>query len=192
LPRVSVSPRLYLDLRRGGGGRRKPSHFRTETTTMLGIGLILNALGIGLICWLIFELTVYALPFLVAVTVGTIAWHSDAGVAGALLAGFAMAALTLAIGQLAFALARPMILRGMVASVFAIPAAIAGYHLIYELSRFGVPSLLWRQVCACTGAIFIAATAWTRITVLAPPRPEPGRAGRNKPQPVPTTATREG
>jgi hypothetical protein len=30
---------------------------------MLGIGLILNALGIGLFCWLIFELVVYALPF---------------------------------------------------------------------------------------------------------------------------------
>jgi hypothetical protein len=159
---------------------------------MLGIGLILNSLGIGLFCWLIFELAVYALPFFVGVIAGAMAWHSGAGAVGTVLAGFATAALTLAIGQYTFAVARPMILRGMVASVFAIPAAIAGYHLIYELSQFGVPSLLWRQVYACTGAIFIAATAWTRITVLAPPRPEPGRAGRNKPQPVPTTATREG
>jgi hypothetical protein len=94
---------------------------------MLGIGLILNALGIGLICWLIFELTVYALPFLVAVTAGMMAWHSGAGVAGALLASFPTAALTLAIGQLTFILARPMILRGMVAALFAVPAAVAGY-----------------------------------------------------------------
>ena len=159
---------------------------------MLGIGLILNALGIGLFCWLIFELVAYALPFFLALTVGMMAWHSGAGAVAALLAGFATAGLTLAIGQLTFAMARPMILRGMVASVFAIPAAIAGYHLIYELSKFGVPSLLWREVCACIGAVFIAATAWTRITILAPPRPKPGRAGRNKPQPVPTTATREG
>ena len=159
---------------------------------MLGIGLILNALGIGLFCWLIFELTVYALPFFVAVTAGMMAWHSGAGIVGTLLAGFATAALTLAIGQLTFALARPMILRGMVASVFAIPAAVAGYHLIYDLSQFGAPSLLWRGIYACIGAVFIAATAWTRITILAPPRPEPGRAGRNKPQPVPTTVTREG
>jgi hypothetical protein len=27
-------------------------------TTMLGIGLVLNTLGIGLFCWLIFELAV--------------------------------------------------------------------------------------------------------------------------------------
>ena len=32
-------------------------------TTMLVIGLILNVFGIGLFCWLIFTLTVYALPF---------------------------------------------------------------------------------------------------------------------------------
>jgi hypothetical protein len=158
---------------------------------MLGIGLILNALGIGLICWLIFELTVYALPFLVAVTVGTIAWHSDAGVAGALLAGFAMAALTLAIGQLAFALARPMILRGMVAAVFAVPAAVAGYHIIFELSQFGVPALLWREICAGIGAVLIGSTAWARITAFAPPSRVAG-AGRNEPEPVPMTATPEG
>ena len=103
---------------------------------MLGIGLFLNALGIGLICWLVFELTVYAVPFLVAVTAGMMAWHSGAGVAGALLAGFAAAALTLAIGQLAFALAKPMILRGMVAAVFAVPAAVAGHHMIFELSQW--------------------------------------------------------
>ena len=139
---------------------------------MLGTGLILNALGIGLFCWLIFELTVYALPFFVAVTAGTMAWHSGAGAAGALLAGFAAAALTLAAGQLTFAMARPMIVRGIVAAVFAIPAAIAGYRLIYELSQLGGPSLLWREVYACVGAVCIAATAWTRITVSAPPRPE--------------------
>ena len=35
----------------------------TEATTMLVIGLILSMFGIGLFCWLIFTLTVYALPF---------------------------------------------------------------------------------------------------------------------------------
>ena len=29
------------------------------------VGLVLNALGIGFFCWLIFELAVYALPFFV-------------------------------------------------------------------------------------------------------------------------------
>ena len=39
--------------------------FVTEVTTMLVIGLILSMFGIGLFCWLIFTLAVYALPFFV-------------------------------------------------------------------------------------------------------------------------------
>ena len=34
---------------------------------MLALGLVLNTLGIGLFCWAIFALAVYALPFFVAV-----------------------------------------------------------------------------------------------------------------------------
>ena len=39
--------------------------FVTEFSTMLVIGLILSGFGIGLFCWLIFTLAVYALPFFV-------------------------------------------------------------------------------------------------------------------------------
>ena len=37
---------------------------------MLALGLILSFFGISLFCWLIFTLTVYALPFLVGLTAG--------------------------------------------------------------------------------------------------------------------------
>jgi hypothetical protein len=95
------------------------------------VGLVLNALGIGFFCWLIFELAVYAFPFFVAVQAGMMAFHSGGGLVGALLAGFATAALTLATGQLAFSMARPMTLRAIVATGFAVPAAVVGYHLIF-------------------------------------------------------------
>jgi hypothetical protein len=39
--------------------------FVTEASTMLVIGLILSIFGIGLFCWLIFTLAVYALPFFI-------------------------------------------------------------------------------------------------------------------------------
>jgi hypothetical protein len=32
---------------------------------MLALGLLLNTVGLGLFCWLIFTLAVYALPFFV-------------------------------------------------------------------------------------------------------------------------------
>ncbi|MBO4225319.1 hypothetical protein [Bradyrhizobium neotropicale] len=159
---------------------------------MLALGLVLNTLGIGLFCWLIFELAVYALPFLTAVTVGILALHSGTGVVGALLVGIGTAALTLATGQFAFATARPTILRAIVAAVFVVPAGIAGDQVIFGLSQVFVPSLLWREVFACVGAVFIGATAWTRITVFAQPRPEPGRASQSNSQPILTTAAREG
>ena len=37
---------------------------------MLALGLVLNTVGIGLFCWLIFTLAVYALPFFVAMNAG--------------------------------------------------------------------------------------------------------------------------
>ena len=158
---------------------------------MLALGLLLNTLGIGLFCWLIFTLAVYALPFFVAVNAGILAFHG-AGVVGASIVGIAAGAVTLAVGQTAFSIARSLILRAAIAAVFAIPAAIAGYHVVLVMSQIAVPSMAWREVFACLGAVFIGGTAWTRLTVFAAPSPaEPGRVVENAPQPVLTTATRE-
>ena len=160
---------------------------------MLALGLVLNTVGIGLFCWLIFALAVYALPFFVAVSVGITAFHGGAGVVGALLIGIAAGALTLAVGQTAFAIGRSPILRIAIAAVFAVPAAIAGYHVVLAMSQIGVPSLAWREVFACLGAVFVGGTAWTRLAVFSEPRPlEPGRVERSSPQAVFTAAARDG
>ncbi|MBI5263846.1 MAG: hypothetical protein HY852_18715 [Bradyrhizobium sp.] len=158
---------------------------------MLALGLVLNAVGIGLFCWLIFALAVYAFPFFVGVNVGIAAFYGGAGVAGALLAGIASAALTLAAGQFAFVTIRPLILRVAVAAAFAVPAGIAGYHVMFAFSQVGVPSLLWREILAWIGAVAIGFTAWTRISLFAQRRPELGRAARHLSQSLLTTATRE-
>ena len=106
---------------------------------MLALGLVLNTVGIGLFCWLIFTLAVYALPAFVAVSVGMMAYQSGAGILGAPLAGIAAGAVTLAIGQTAFAIARFPILRAAKAAAFAVPAAIAGYHVVFAISQLGMP-----------------------------------------------------
>jgi hypothetical protein len=158
---------------------------------MLALGLFLNTVGIGLFCWLIFTLAVYALPFFVAVNAGMLAFHG-AGVVGASIVGIAAGAVTLAVGQTAFSIGRSLIMRAAIAAVFAIPAAVAGYHVVLVMSQIGVPSMAWREVFACLGAVFIGGTAWTRLTVFAAPSPsEPGRVVESAPQPVLTTATRE-
>jgi hypothetical protein len=163
-----------------------------ETAAMVAIGLILSMFGIGLFCWLIFTLAVYALPFFVGLTAGLAAFHGGAGVIGALLVSIVAGALTLAIGQIAFAVVRPLILRAAVAAAFAVPAAIAGYHAVLGLSQIGAPSLIWREVFLWIGAILVGGTAWMRMTALAEPLPlRPGGAARNEPQPAFAAATRK-
>jgi hypothetical protein len=54
---------------------------------MIIIGIILSVFGVGFFCWLLFTLAVYALPFFAGLFVGLAAFHSGAGVIGALIVG---------------------------------------------------------------------------------------------------------
>lgn len=159
---------------------------------MLALGLALNTLGIGLFCWLMFALAVYALPFFVAVTVGMSAFRDGAGVFGALLIGIVSGALTLAAGQLTLAVSQSLTLRVAIATVFAVPAAIAGYHVVFALSQIGVRSPSWREAFACVGALCIGGTVWARLTASA--RPPPSHSAgvvENTPRPPLPAATLE-
>jgi hypothetical protein len=156
---------------------------------MLALGLLLNFAGIGLFCWLIFTLAVHALPFFVALNVFMMALHGGAGILGAPLVGIAAGGMTLAIGQTAFAMTRSVITRAIVAALFAVPAALAGYQVVFAMSQLGVPSLAWRETFACLGAVFIGGTAWTRLTIFTETRPlDLDTAVGSDPQPVLTAA----
>ena len=145
--------------------------FVAENTTMIVIGLILSVFGVGFLCWLLFMLAVYVLPFFVGMTAGLAAYHSGSGVLGALVVAFAAGAVTLVAGQTAFAAVRSPVPRVAIALLFATPAAIAGYHATLALARIGVPSASWREVFAVVGAIFVGGTAFVRVAAMAtPPR----------------------
>jgi hypothetical protein len=49
------------------------------------------------------------------------------------------------------------------------PAAVAGYHAALGLAHVGVPAESWQQAMAVMGAIVVAATAWARMALSAPP-----------------------
>jgi hypothetical protein len=161
-------------------------------TTMLALGLLLNFAGIGLFCWLIFTLAVYALPFLVGLTVFMLALHGGAGILGAPLVGITAGGITLAIGQTAFAMTRSVIARAIIAALFAIPATLAGYQVVFAMSQIGGPSSAWREIFACIGAVFVGGTAWTRLTVFTETHPlGSGTAVGSHPQPVLTAAAHQ-
>ena len=134
---------------------------------MIVIGLIVSAFGIGFLCWLIFTLAVYALPFFAGITVGLALYHSGAGVVGAPVVGFAAGAVTLIVGRFVFAVLKLSPRRGAIAFLFAALAAIAGYHATLALAQIGVPSTTWREAFAIAGAMFVGGTALVRMSAMA-------------------------
>ena len=95
MPKLRNVSTLCPKLRHRGGGRRERSLYANGATTVLVLGPVLNTVGLGLFCGLIFALAVYAVPFFVAGSIGMLTFHSGAGVIGALLIGIAVGALTL-------------------------------------------------------------------------------------------------
>src|SRR5258708_18725762 len=146
---------------------------------MIAIGIVLNLVGLGIFCWLLFTLAVYALPFFVGATTGVFAYHSGAGPLGAIAVGLLAGGTTLATAQTVFALVRAPFLRIAVALLFAAaPAALAGFFSTHGLAALTTSSQTWQNICAVIGATVIGVTAWLR---LPPPPPPAGPPGAERP-----------
>ena len=133
------------------------------------IGLVLGSVGLGLLCWLLFTLTVYALTFFAGMTAGLAAFQSGAGTIGAFIAGILAGGATLALGQFAFATSRTPLLRALIGVIYAGPAAIAGYQVSFALAGIAMPIGGWQQAFAVTGAIVAGITAFSRLALSVPP-----------------------
>ena len=84
--------------------KARPSDlYLTEYTAMIIFGPLLVIVGIGFICWLLFTLAVFALPFFAGLTIGIWAFHTGAGVLGGIAVGLVAGGVTFGLGQLALA-----------------------------------------------------------------------------------------
>jgi hypothetical protein len=158
---------------------------------MLVLGIGLSVLGIGFFCWLLFTLAVYALPFFAGLSAGLAAFHSGAGVIGALVVGVLAGGTTLAIGQIAFAAIRVPLIRLAIGLLYAVPAAIAGYHMTHGLTQIGMPSEAWRVAFSVVGCVLIGGTAWARMWLYLPSNDGQGVAAGSAYAPL-TAATKDG
>ena len=136
---------------------------------MLVIGIILSVFALGFICWLLFTLAIYALPFYVGLILGLAAFHSGAGVIGAFVVGVLAGGVTLAVGQITFATVRTPLIRAAIGLLYAVPGALAGYSATHGLAQIGMPSESWREAFAIVGAVLVGGTAWVRMAVYVPP-----------------------
>jgi hypothetical protein len=141
---------------------------------MIIIGIILSFVALAYLCWLLFVLAVYALPFFVGTAVGLVVYQNGSGPMAAIVIGAIASGVALVAARLAFTTLRSPFVRAMIASVFAIPAALAGYHAALGLAHIGAATNGWQQAIAVIGAAIVAATAWARMTLSAPPEPGQG------------------
>src|SRR5262249_61384816 len=54
---------------------------------MIIIGIVLAFIGLAYLCWLLFALAIYALPFFAGVTAGLATYHSGSGPIAAIIVG---------------------------------------------------------------------------------------------------------
>lgn len=158
---------------------------------MIIIGIVLSFVGLAYLCWLLFALAVHALPLFAGVAVGIAAYHSGSGPVAAIIIAAIAGSVVLALGQIAFARLRSPLTRAALALLFAVPAAVAGYHAARGLAHLVVPAEAWRDAIAIAGATIVAAMALMRIVLSPPPDAEPGvAAGRTSPH-LPASQTGE-
>lgn len=128
------------------------------------ITAFLSIAALGFICWLLFNLAVYGLPFFAGVSAGMFAYETGAGPIVAIVVGLVAGAVTLVAGQVLFATLRSSVLRAIIAILFAAPAAVAGYHAVYGVAGIGDTAEIWRQAFGVIAAAIIGFVAWSRVS----------------------------
>lgn len=148
---------------------------------MPAITLILGLVSVGLLCRALFKLAVHALPFFVAVSTGMAVLNAGIGIGWAFGAGLIAAVLTLAGGQFLFAASRSMLMRGIVAAAFLVPAVVAGHHAAKGLALLAGPSEVLGEIIGWSGAFLVGAGALHQL--LGPDLPRHFRSGQIGDQP---------
>ncbi|TIL65634.1 hypothetical protein [Mesorhizobium sp.] len=141
---------------------------------MIIIAILATLAGIAALCWLLFNLAVFALPLFAGIAIGTWAHDTGAGILGAVIVGAMAAAITFGLFQLLLLVARPAWTKLVVVLAFVAPAVVAGYHATLGIVKLTMPSDTWQFAFAIVGAAAVGVTAFMRLTNMAPP----GRTGQ--------------
>ena len=131
-----------------------------EDAMLIGLALIIVA--VFLCCALLFRLSIYALPLFVAFAAASATYHSGYGIIAALVAAMLAAIATIAIAQIALGLVKSDLARTAIGLVFALPAALAGYHAVHGIAAATMPASSWQVAVSLIGATVVATASWTQ------------------------------
>ena len=139
---------------------------------MIVLGILVSIAAIGTMCWLLFNLAVFALPFLIGLNAGIWAYGTGAGWLGGIVVGLLSAGLTLAIGQGLLMLIRPIWARLLIALAFVAPAGMAGFYATLGIVKHMMPSETWQLILSVIGAAAVGVTAFLRVAGMIATTPD--------------------
>lgn len=134
---------------------------------MIVLGTLVSIAAIGAMCWLLFNLAVFALPFFIGLNSGIWAYDTRAGWLGGIVVGLLAAGLTLAVGQGLLMLIRPIWARLLIALAFVAPAGMAGFYATLGIVKHMMPSETWQLIFSVIGAVAVGVTAFLRVAGMA-------------------------
>ena len=120
--------------------------------------------GLGALCWILFNLAVYALPFAIGLTSGMYLYETGQGVFLSIIAGLFIGGFVAALGEFAFDRIRWAPLKLAIGLIYAIPAGIAGFHAAKGLAEFGSAGAVTVTFLSWLGALVVGGTAWARVS----------------------------
>lgn len=129
--------------------------------------LILLAIFLSVMaCIVAYNFAIYALPFMAGLTAFQWVYATDAGflMSGLAAIGAALLSVGLVIAVLCFA--KNPALRLLAFVIFAVPAAIAGYALVYGVTKNAIDSTIALNLLGGAGGLFIGIAAMLNLNAL--------------------------
>lgn len=130
------------------------------TLILLAISLTLAA------CVIAYRLAIYALPVMTAITAAQYASGAGAGVLMSGFAAIAAAFLSIALVIAVLGFAKNPVLRMIALVVFAVPAIIAGYALVYGITKNAIDSTVALNLLGGLGGLVIGIAAIANLNAL--------------------------
>ena len=119
-----------------------------------------------MMCVFAYNLAIYALPVMVAITAAQYAWGAGAGVVMSGLIAIGAAVLSIALVIVVLGFAKNPALRLIALALFAVPAVIAGYALVYGITKNAIDSGLVLNLLGGMGGLVIGISAIVNLNAL--------------------------
>lgn len=130
------------------------------TLIFLAIALTIAA------CVIAWNLAIYALPVMAAISAAQFAWGAGAGIVMSGLAALGAALLSVAVVIMALGFAKNPLLRLIALALFAVPATIAGYALVYGITKNAIDSGIVLNLLGGIGGLIVGISAIVHLNAL--------------------------